>query len=67
MNNIVTFFPGSPTWREISEKKYKKIFDHDLAILYLKHEVNINGCKIEVFDDFVRIKTELGLKAVLAI
>lgn len=39
MKNIIGFFSGSPTWREVSEKEYKKIFDHDPAILYLKQEI----------------------------
>lgn len=47
MEKIIGFFSGSPTWREISKKEYKKVFDHDLAILYLKPYAR---------NDFKRIK-----------
>jgi hypothetical protein len=52
---------------EFEEKYETHIFSVKEAILYLKNEVSINGCKKEVFEDFLRRKKELGLKALLAI
>ena len=39
MNNIVGYFSDGSTWQQVTEKEYKKIFNHDLAILYLKQEI----------------------------
>lgn len=39
MKNIVGYFSSNPTWRRVSEKEYKKILKHDLAIHYLKNEI----------------------------
>ena len=52
---------------EFEEQYEAHIFSVKEAILYLKHEVNIRGCKKEVFEDFLRRKKGLGLKALLAI
>ncbi len=52
---------------EFEETYETHIFSVKEAILYLKNEVNIKGCKKEVFEDFLRRKKELGLKALLAI
>lgn len=39
MNKIVGYFHQKPTWRAVTVKEYKKIFNHDIAISYLKHEI----------------------------
>lgn len=53
---------------EAFEEEYEThIFSVKEAILYLKNEVNTKGCKKEVFEEFLRRKKELGLKALLAI
>lgn len=39
MNKIVGFFPDGQTWRIVDQEYYKKIFDHDLATLYLRSEI----------------------------
>lgn len=39
MKKIIGYFDTNPTWRPISTKKYKRLFSHDLAIHYLKHEI----------------------------
>jgi len=43
------------------------IFSVKESIIYLRNEVQNNGCKKEVFENFLRNKKELGLKALLAI
>lgn len=39
MNKIVGYFPNQPTWQLISPRKYRRIFTHDIAIHYLRHEI----------------------------
>lgn len=39
MKKIVGYFSEKPTWRVTSVKEYKKKFNHDLAISYLKNEI----------------------------
>jgi len=50
------------------ESEYEKhIFSVREAIIYLRNEVANRGCKKEVFEEFLRSKRELGLKALLAV
>ncbi len=50
------------------ESEYEKhIFSVREAIIYLRNEVDNRGCKKEVFEDFLRRKKDLGLKALLAV
>jgi len=50
------------------ESTYEKhIFSVKESIVHLKNEVQNHGCKKEVFENFLRSKKELGLKALLAI
>ena len=50
------------------ETAYEKhIFSVKEAIIHLKNDVQNQGCKKEVFEDFLKRKKELGLKALLAI
>lgn len=50
------------------EQSYENhIFSVKEAILYLKNEVAIKGCKKDVFEEFLKRKKDLGLKALLAI
>lgn len=39
MPKIIGYFQNKPTWREIDEKTYRKIFNHELAIAYLRNEI----------------------------
>ena len=59
-----TFYYFDDEFEEIYEKH---IFSVKEAILYLKNEVTNNGCKKEVFTNFLLTKKEIGLKAILAI
>jgi len=59
-----TFYYFDDEFEEIYEKH---IFIVKEAILYLKNEVTNNGCKKEVFSNFLLLKKEIGLKALLAI
>ena len=59
-----TFYYFDDEFEEIYEKH---IFSVKEAILYLKNEVTNNGCKKEVFTNFLLAKKEIGLKAILAI
>lgn len=52
---------------EFEEEYESHIFSVKEAILYLKNEVASKGCKKEVFEDFLKNKKELGLRAILAI
>jgi len=52
---------------EFEDNYEKHIFSVKEAILYLKNEVTNNGCKKEVFANFLQTKKEIGLKALLAI
>ena len=50
------------------ESEYEKhIFSLKETIIHLKNEVKNEGCKKEVFENFLSSKKELGLKALLAI
>ena len=59
-----TFYYFDDEFEEIYEKY---IYSVKEAILYLKNEVTNNGCKKEVFTNFLLSKKEIGLKALLAI
>jgi len=61
-NNTFYFFD-----EEFEDIYEKHIFSVKEAILYLKNEVTNNGCKKEVFTNFLLSKKEIGLKALLAI
>lgn len=39
MRKIIGYFSSDPTWQLVTEKEYRKVFTHDLAIYYLKHEI----------------------------
>lgn len=52
---------------EFEETYETHIFRVKEAILYLKNAVETNGCRKEVFEEFLKNKKELGLKAILAI
>ncbi len=62
--NKNTFYYFDNEFEEIYEKH---IYSVKEAILYLKNEVTNNGCKKEVFTNFLLSKKEIGLKALLAI
>lgn len=62
--NNNTFYYFDDEFEEIYEKH---IYSVKEAILYLKNEVTNNGCKKEVFTNFLLTKKEIGLKALLAI
>lgn len=40
MPQIVGYFPEKTTWKKVSEKEYRKKFNHDYAISYLKNEID---------------------------
>jgi len=61
-NNTFYYFDD-----EFEEMYEKHIFGVKEAILYLKNEVTNNGCKKDVFINFLFTKKEIGLKALLAI
>jgi len=66
-NNVIsnnTFYYFDEEFEEAYEKH---IFAVKEAILHLKNEVSNRGCKKEVFEDFLKNKKELGLKAFLAV
>ena len=52
---------------EFEDNYEKHIFSVKEAILYLKNEVTNNGCKKEVFANFLRSKKKIGMKALLAL
>jgi len=62
--NNNTFYYFDDEFEEIYEKY---IYSVKETILYLKNEVTNNGCKKEVFTNFLLSKKEIGLKALLAI
>lgn len=39
MKKIVGYFPDKPTWRKVAIEEYKKVFNHDVSIYYLDHEI----------------------------
>lgn len=39
MNKIIGYFLNQSTWRLINPKNYKRLFTHDIAIHYLRHEI----------------------------
>jgi len=61
-NNTFYYFD-----EEFEEAYESHIFSVKEAILYLKNEVASKGCRKEVFEEFLKNKKELGLKAILAI
>ncbi len=52
---------------EFEDTYEKHIFSVKEAILYLKNEVTNNGCKKEIFVNFLQTKKKIGLKALLVI
>lgn len=38
-NKIVGYYETQPTWRLVDSGEYKKIFNHNIAIHYLQHEL----------------------------
>lgn len=61
-NNTFYYFD-----EEFEEAYESHIFSVKEAILYLRNEVTTKGCRKEVFEEFLKNKKELGLKAILAI
>jgi len=61
-NNTFYYFD-----KEFESSYEKHIFSVKESIIHLKNEVKNHGCMKEVFENFLRDKKELGLKALLAI